>query len=82
MNPAEMEAPVEPEVLREVLAELGMSRRGLRRWFGGVRRFCERRGGERRYARMLQLLDACLAELAASDAGAAARSDERAGGRR
>ena len=45
--------------LAATLAELEMSRAGTRRWFGQLRRFCDRHGGSRHYAELLDLLERC-----------------------
>ena len=67
--PAALDERIDREVLREILAELEMPAAGLARWLGGVRAYCLRRGGDRRYARLLGLLDTCLGEIEAGAAG-------------
>ena len=51
------------EVLREALAALQMSPGEARAWLERVRTFCRRHGGERRYARLLALVGAAVAQI-------------------
>jgi hypothetical protein len=50
------------EVLREALAALQMSPAETHAWLERVRTFCRRHGGEGRYARLLALLGAAIAQ--------------------
>ena len=54
--------------LAEAIAVLRMPRAGLRRWIEGNKAFCERHGGRRYYAELMDLYDDCLAALAAPEA--------------
>ena len=54
------------DILRETLAALDLPPEGLRHWLERSKRFCERHGGERRYAEWLALYDEALEAL---DAG-------------
>jgi hypothetical protein len=51
------------DVLGSVLASLDMPPDGVRTWLEQNRARCERHGGRRRYAALLELYDACLALL-------------------
>jgi hypothetical protein len=51
------------EILRETLAALDLPPEGLRHWLERSKRFCERHGGERRYAEWLALYDEALEAL-------------------
>ena len=53
----------EADDLHEILAALEMPPAGLRRWFKGLDEFCERHGGQRRYAGLLALLYECRRAL-------------------
>ncbi|HEX6100475.1 MAG TPA: hypothetical protein VF432_29440 [Thermoanaerobaculia bacterium] len=50
-------------ILRETLAALDLPPDALRHWLERSRRFCERHGGERRYAEWLALYDEALEAL-------------------
>lgn len=50
-------------ILRETLAALDLSPEVLRHWLECSRRFCERHGGERRYAEWMALYDEALEAL-------------------
>ena len=54
------EAPPE-SVLRAALESLEMPAAGVRTWLEQNRARCERHGGQRHYAELLELYDACLA---------------------
>ena len=49
--------------LSEILPHVELERARLPGWFARVRGFCERHGGRRRYADLLELLDRCDAAL-------------------
>ena len=53
------EAPPE-SVLRAALESLEMPAAGVRTWLEQNRARCERHGGRRHYAELLELYDACL----------------------
>ncbi len=53
----------EDRALEEALRAVGMPEAGTRRWLSHVRRKCERHGGRRVYAGLLELLDRCEAAL-------------------
>ena len=48
-------------LLAEILAELALPPRALRRWLADVDDFCARHGGDRRYRRLRALVAACRA---------------------
>lgn len=48
------------EILRETLAALDLPPEALRHWLERSRRFCERHGGEKRYAEWMALYDEAL----------------------
>lgn len=54
-------------VLRDVLQSLEMPRAGVRTWLEQNRARCERHGGRRRYAELLDLYDRCLELLEAHE---------------
>lgn len=50
-------------ILRETLAALDLPPETLRLWLEDSKRFCDRHGGERRYAEWLALYDEALCTL-------------------
>jgi hypothetical protein len=48
-------------VLRAVLESLEMPEAGVRTWLEQNKARCEQHGGQRHYAELLELYDACLA---------------------
>ena len=63
MGALSQDAQREADDLREILAALEMPPAGLRRWFSDLGEFCERHGGQRRYAGLLALLHECRRAL-------------------
>ena len=59
--PEQSRAPTRADALAEALPALGMSERGLSRWFAQLDAFCRRHGGRRHYAQVLDLIGACAA---------------------
>jgi hypothetical protein len=51
------------DILKETLAALDLPPEALRHWLERSRRFCERHGGERRYAEWLALYGEALEVL-------------------
>jgi hypothetical protein len=53
------------DILKETLVALDLAPDVLRHWLERSRRFCERHGGERRYAEWMALYDEALSTLSA-----------------
>ena len=50
-------------ILKETLAALDLAPDALRHWLERSKRFCERHGGEKRYAEWMALYDEALCTL-------------------
>ena len=70
--PVDSPATTDSNSLDETLQALGMSERGLSRWFSNLNFFCSRHGGRRYYANMMDLIEASVATLERSKHVAAA----------
>jgi hypothetical protein len=64
---SELDAKARARLLRETLVALDMPPAGLREWFGQMRTFCDRHGGEHTYGELLGLLGECDATLNTSE---------------